>query len=356
MRNLLWIPIILSLIACKEEAKEIKPQAKAVKSMIIKPMESKQDRNFAGKVVANIEAELSFQVSGKLIKLPVIEGRSVKKGELLAAIETKRYADLVSQAQAKFDLAKAQYDRAHGLVEKDYISRAEYDIMKSKMDIANAALSTAEKDLKDTVLYAPFDGLVAKKHVDNHEYIKAKETILSYYDLKKVDIEIQIPEYIAMQADGNNKATAYAIFNNNPQLKFPLVFKEYSSKADQDTNTFKVVFTMSENKKIQVLPGMSVTVQINVPDYKNNKKAFYLIPSSSVFSSANKTPQVWLISPTTNKITAQNIKVSTLSGNQIKVLSGLKPGDKIVTAGVNFLRAGNEVIPLENNDKSKETK
>ncbi len=355
MKKLLWIPVVLSLIACKEEVKEIKQPPKAVKSMLIKSMESKQDRNFAGKVVANVEANLSFQVSGKLIKLPIIEGRAVKKGDLLAAIETKRYVDGVSQAQAKFDLAKAQYDRAHGLVKKDYISRAEYDIMKSNMDIANAALSTAQKDLKDTVLYAPFDGLVAKKNVDNHEYVKAKETILSYYDLQKVDIEIQIPEYIAMQADGKNNATAYAIFDSNRQLKLPLKFKEYSSKADQDTNTFKVVFTLSENEKVKALPGMSVTVQINVPDYKNNKKSFYLIPSSSVFSSANKNPQVWLINPKTKKISAQDIKVSTLTGNQIKVMSGLKSGDLIVTAGVNFLRSGDEVNPLDI-DKAKENK
>lgn len=345
--------LIMTLTACQEDKKPIEKPIKPVKSMVINSQVKKQQRVFVGTVEATIKAELSFEVSGKLNQLLVLDGDTVKEKQLLASIDTKRYQDQVEQAKAKYNLDLAQFQRAEKLIQKDFISKSEHDILKSKMNISKANLETAQKNLKDTSLYAPFNGVVAKVDVENHEYINAKEPIMRVHDLSAIDIEIQVPEYIIKQLQASEKVhskktnyQALAIFDNFSNLKFPLTLKEYTSKADEKIQTFRVVYSMPSPKQINVLPGMSVNVQILMPDYKNAKKPFYLIPSSSVFSGLDKKPQVWLINPETKKIKAVTIKTTSLNGNNIKVISGLNSGDQIVTAGVNFLREGQIVKPI----------
>lgn len=351
MRILTSLLLLSAITACGEEKKEIPKPAKPVKSMILKSQHEAEKVEFMGTISASIKADLSFEVSGKLETIPILEGQIVEKRQLLASINSERYDDLVFQANAKYQLDKAQFERAQKLIEKHYISQSEYDILKSKMKIAKANLQTAEKDLKDTHLYAPFEGMVAHIYKENHEYVKAKEKILMLHDLSHMDVEIQVPESIAKQQsksvkDKNESYSAYATFSDFKGLKFPLTFKEYSSKADDEMQTFRVIYSMKAPKKVNVLPGMSANVVIELPDFKNQKQAFFLIPSSAVFSSIDKKPQVWLIDKKNKTIKAHTITTSNLSGHNIKVTGGLNLNDEIVIAGVHFLREGQKVKPL----------
>ncbi len=140
---------------------------------------------------------------------------------------------------------------------------------------------------------------------------------------------------------------AKIFFEGLTDRTYPVKIKEFSSKADPDTQTYEVVYTMTAPQGINVLPGMSVTIQVDLPDFKSGAKSYYQIPSSAVFNDAKNQAQVWLIDPKTHIIKAQIITVANLGQNQVKVLSGLKPGERIVAAGVNFLRAGEQVKPMK---------
>jgi RND family efflux transporter MFP subunit len=336
----------LFLVSCGEEKKtEVLEKAKPVKTMIIGQLQDTISREFSGKVEATIKAELSFEVPGRLIKLPVKESTEVKKGELIAAIDPKRYQHKVDQQKAKYNLAKAQFERAAALVKQNYISRNEYDILESNMNVAKSNLNTAEKNLKDTVLYAPFDGFVAKKYVDNYEDIKAKEPIVSFHDIEKMDVVIQIPEYIVLQIKDGTESQPYVLFQGIKK-EYPIKFKEFSSKADPDTQTYRAVYTLDAPRDINMLPGMSVSVKFRLPDFKNQKQPFYLIPASAVFSTISNKPHVWIVDSKTSRIKPREVKVANMTEDQIKVLDGLNPGDMIVIAGVNFLRNGDLVKPI----------
>lgn len=338
--------VVLSLSACQDDEVQEKIAPKPVKVYVVGDKVKLISRDFTGKALAATKAELSFEVPGKLIKLPVVEGTKKKKGELIAEIDSRRYQDKVSQEKAKFQLAKAQFDRAAALIKKNFISKNEYDILESNVNIAKANLSTAQKNLKDTVIYAPFEGWVAKKFVENFEYVKAKETVVSFHDLERMDIEIQLPEYIVLQAREEMSKDPVVIFKGVNKT-YPIKFKEFSSKADPDTHTYRAVFTLQAPQDINMLPGMSVIVRIQIPDYKNNKQAFFEIPVSAVFSGKDDKPQVWVVSKQTNSISPQTVTVANMTGNSIKVLSGLKPGMMIVSAGAKFLRDGQKVAPIE---------
>lgn len=348
-RTLGLIPVFLLMVvltACGDGDEQVKKTPpKPVKAMIVGELVENLSREFTGKVLATTTAELSFEVSGRLIELPVVEGSEKKKGELLAKIDPTRYQANLKDAQAKYDLTKAQFKRGKQLIVQKFISENEFDVLRSNMNQAKAALDKAQKNLNDTVLHAPFDGFVAKKYVDNFEYIKAKEPVLAFHDVDYMDIEIQLPEYIVLQVKKGKDIKSFVIFDQ-VNKEYALTFKEFSSRADADTQTYRTVYKLKAPKGINVLPGMSVTVKLVMPDYKNNQQNFYLVPSSAVFSGPSNKPHVWVIDAKTQQVKPQLVKVANMSGDKIKILSGLSKGEQIVTAGVHFIRQGQKVRPI----------
>ena len=102
---------------------------------------------------------------------------------------------------------------------------------------------------------------------------------------------------------------------------------------------------MSQPADLNVLPGMSLIVKATLPNPEATS-TYYLIPSSAVFTDSDKNPAVWIIDPTNNTVKKTQVRINRLTTDQIQVLSGLKTGDRVVTAGVHFLQEGQEVKPL----------
>jgi len=230
--------------------------------------------------------------------------------------------------------------KAKELVKNDYISRTDYDKKHSAYLVSQANLSTAKKNLSDARLIAPFSGIVAKKYVKKFENVKAKQNILLLQFIAKLDVEINVPEYIILNLRRDEKAERYpvAMFEGAPGKQYPLTFKEFSSEADPETQTYRVLFTMTSPKDITVYPGMTVTVKAPIPDLKDGSKPFILIPSSAVFDGPDKKTSVWVINMESMTVTRVPVEVTRLENGNVRLLSGLKTGQRIVVAGVHFLQ------------------
>jgi len=349
-----FIGIVIVLWGCSDNGEPAKKLVRPVKVMTIKKSETQIERIFPGKVLASKEAELSFLVPGKLIELLYLEGQSVKKRQKLAALDAVKYQEAVNQANANYIRTKSHYERAKVLVEKKFLSEAEFDDKKAAYLTAKAKLNSAKKDLSETVLYAPFSGVISVKHVDNYEQVKAKQPIYKLQNLSYVDIEINVPENVMahIRSDDKDKSKkdsdkVVVIFDFFPDKSYPVDLKEYSSQADPETQTYRVVLKMPAPKDVNILPGMTANVKTMLPDFKSGGEAFIVIPSSAVFSNKEKQSYVWLLDPNSMTVKKHAIKVSRMADSNIHVLSGLKPGDKIVTAGVHFLQEGEKVSILE---------
>lgn len=342
---LLILPVILSSCGKEEsrEAKIIRP----VKAMRISQPESTIMRVFPGVALASNETTLAFQVPGQIIKLPVLEGDQVSQGGVIAELDAVKYQESVNDLAAKLARDKGNYDRANTLVKSGHISIADYDKVKSAWLSTQANYNSAMTDLKNTRLIAPFSGVIAKKYVKNYEYITAKQPIVLLQDRENIDLEINVPENVIVNMKSGKlmKEKIYASFDAVPGKEFPIGLKEYSSQADPQTQTFRIVFTMKRPQKVNILPGMTASIHAPLGSY--TAASFYLIPSSAVFMNAINQPSVWLIDQETMTVKSVPVKVSSLTGDQIRVLSGLEPGEMIVTSGVNFLNEGEEVKILK---------
>lgn len=271
---------------------------------------------------------------------------------MLARIDPKKYQEKVSKTHAKYLETLAQYQRAAKLVKNRYISEAKYDAARANYQVVKANYGAAQQDIKDTYLRAPFNGVIAKKHVDNFEFVKAKETIAYLHNIQSVDVEIDVPEnlminFLREAEDRQNKHHPVALFNARPKQKYPLRFKEVTTQADAQTQTYRVVFTMKRPKNLNVLPGMNVNVAVKVPDFSSSNQQFHELPSAAVFMSEDKKPMVWIIDPKTMEVHKRVVTVSRLSKNNIQVLSGINAGDRVVTAGAHYLKQGQKVKLME---------
>lgn len=337
----------LLLAACGQEPPEPKKlPPPLVKTTVIEKRDLSGIRTFPGKVVAHDTAQMSFRIPGKLKSLPIVEGQRVKKGELIAAIDEKDYVNDVNEKKAQYEKSLLDLSRAARLVKTGAIAQAKYDQAFTNRNVARAQLDYAQKNLADTRLLSPYDGLIADKFIDNFQTVAVNQKIATVHDLSKIDIEIQVPEQdlIATKSihhmRGNNRNINAAVtFPSLVKEKFKVDLREFSSKADEVTHTYKITFTMKSPENVNLLPGMTASVAISNVRFR---KATYDIPMSAIAYDANKKPYVWVVGKD-NKVTKRPIELTPLQEGHVGVKSGLDGGERIVTAGIAMLQEGGSV-------------
>ena len=326
-------------------------------------------RKYFGTVQGGRRADLSFRVSGTLNKINVDKGASVKRGALLATLDPRDFNTRVSQAQSALSQAEAQYKNAQAdftryenLYKQRVIARAQYDSYKTQVDVAKSAVSSAQANLKsardslkDTELRAPFEGVIADRKAENFQDITAKQTIFSLQDLSSLEIVFNIPDNDVLLApiprvnslrDLQKYAelfTTNARFEAMPDKVFPLKVKEVATQATA-SNTYPLTAIMPAQKDIRILPGMAVTVEVDFSGGKNDSESdgkFY-VPTTAILNQ-NGSNYVWRYA--VGQVSLVPVTVGQMRSDSSVEIEGetLSGGDVIVTAGVYFLHEGQRV-------------
>jgi RND family efflux transporter MFP subunit len=342
--NCLIIPLLL--LSCGEKKESINPNlvSRPVKTIMITDKPYELSYNFPGKVRADRKTILSFQVRGRIVKLPVKVGQTVKKGDLLAQLDPQNYKHLYLNCVAAYNEKKVKYRRAKALHRQDVISVGEYDTRVRQYEESISNLKIAKKKYNDTALYAAYSGIVAKKFVENYQEIQAKQPIFMFFNLKFLEIEMYLPEKYMILFENPKKYNCFANFLPFPDKKFKLKLKEYDAIADPQTLAYKIIFRMKNPEELRVFPGMSARVEMvkNV-QYSDDDKYSYQVPVEAVVSNIDKSSFVWLVDKKTNAVYKQNVVVDEMRNDLIMINKGLKVGDRLVVSGVHHLHVGLKV-------------
>ncbi len=348
LSGLLVLLIGFTLAGCgpQEEAKQevIRP----VKSIVVGGDGASLKRTFPGKIRAAEKVDLAFQVSGQLTKLNVRNGQEVKKGEILAQLDNRDFVSNLKAAKAEFNRAQAQFERMAELVERQLVSRSEYDQKKASRDVAESDVERTQKALNDTSLRAPFAGVIANRHVENFQDVTAKQAIISLQDPSDLEVVINIPENSILRATADrSQINPVASFDALPDKQFTLNLKEFATQADPNTQTFELVFIMDSPEGLTVLPGMSVSVTASVPD-RNATSTVKTVPATALFADreGGNSQYVWIINEADMSISRRAVQVGSLRGQNVEVIEGVSSGERIVTAGVHYLEEGQKVSLL----------
>ncbi|GGB43311.1 hemolysin D [Roseibium aquae] len=351
------VPVLLGaglLAACQEEAPN--PVAQAEEAMRAEPRPAKiftvsdevglLTRRFTGRVEAVQTVDLSFQVPGKLLELPIRESQAVSQGDLIAKIDPTDYARAVREARLRVDQAKRDLDRLETLRDRSVISEKSYDDQKNAYELAVEALRAAEQNLFYTEIRAPFDGIVSLRLVDNFTTIDVGTAVARLQDVSETQIDINVPEALFVKVAENEVQSISAQFLSLPGQEIELEYREHSSQIDPITQTYRVTLAAKSGKDERIIPGMTASVEVKVRPEGLDLSETLLVPSSAVAVNAAGEPYVYVFGPQEGTVTRAPVTVGPIMGPYLPVTDGLSIGDQIVSAGVAYLSDGQSIRPL----------
>ena len=355
--------IVLSLISValftgciEQEEKTIeKPKVKIVKILDLNDSEKfLESFEYPAQVEALQDTTMAFEVSGKIVKFYYKEGQKVKKGAVIAKLDDTVFKANYNSAKANFNQANIDYQRYKTLFKSNSVAKVELERQRQNLDVRKAALQVAKKNLDETKLVAEFDGIMAKKMVDDFARVTAKQAIIRLQNNSSYKIKFFVPENDILQIKGelspkyiSSVANFYVTLGNNKDKKYEAQLIDISTTAEKVTRTFEATLEMKAQKNVNILPGM--TAQVKAVAKKSSQKRVF-IPYKSVFSDDTGYSFIWIVNED-NKVEKQQIKTGAVSGDSVEVLGGLDEVSRIVSSGVRFLESGDEVKEYKKLDK-----
>ncbi len=316
-----------------------------------------QVRTLSGEVAAGTKSPLSFGVSGTVEQVLVSRGALVAAGDMLATLDSAPLQLSFDQARAelageraKLEEAEQAYARASSLLAERGISQAEYEVATSQVRSARASLRSAqsradqaERDLGRADLRAPFAGRIAERSLDAFQEIGANEAAFVLQGDAVLKVRLQVPDTLIRNVD----------YGKAVRVRFPtlgdlaLVGVVTLIGAQAGAGSAYPVEVQLPESEADLRPGMTASVTFNF-DQSSSEEPVYLLPLSAVAidvgllraEPAARTVPVFVVEESSGTLALRDIRVRELRGNRLEVHEGLSPGDKVVAAGVPFLREG----------------
>jgi RND family efflux transporter MFP subunit len=306
-------------------------------------------RSFTGVVVARVQSDLGFRVSGKVLERLIDTGQTVKRGQPLMRLDP---IDLGLQAQAQEQAVAAAGARAkqtaddearnRDLVAAGAISGSAYDRIKSMADTARAELSAAQAQAKVArnatgyaVLLADADGVVVDTLAEPGQVVSGGQPVVRLAKAGPREAIVQLPETVRPAIGSQAQARLYG---SDSQI-IPAKLRLLSDAADPLTRTFEARYVLDD---ANANPPLGSTVTLSIPDGKSGQPALG-VPLAAIYDSG-KGPGVWVITGTPATVSWRPVQLLGLSDDSATVKGDLKSGEQIVALGAHLLHEGEEVL------------
>ena len=336
--------IVLLLGACQTPEKPAQTTAskpRPVKMHTVSAGSTTQSINLPAVIEAIDQSQLSFQVNGVLTKLELSKGAAVKKGEVLATLDQREFRNALNRAKADYDLAKSNYQRAQTLAGQNAIAQAEIDERRANFDNSKARLDSARKNLDDSVLRAPYDAVVADFHVESFETIKPDTLIVTLQTQGLNYAVAQVPASVVIRANQITAVSTFIRLDAAPDTPLEAKMEDYASLSDPVTQTFEARFSFANEAELNILPGMTATLEGQYTLKSSLENNGIDIPISAVLSNTDKT-FVWVVKEN-NTVSRREVKIAVDTKGRPLVTAGLEQGEVIIAAGGHYLTEGEEV-------------
>lgn len=342
--------VILS--GCDKQEEVIEIPLRSVKHQTITYSSDKLVKTFSGVTKAELEADLSFRVSGRVEKIPVSVGDSLKKGQLVGRLDNKDYSVLYEQAKAELASAKAslrsaesEYNRTIGLYEKRNASKSQLDTTRASAESAkaqvkanNQQVEAARLQLSYANLYSPQECIVSSKPVKENENVSSGQVVVSVNCGKKVEVVVDVPEsYIdAVKEDQQVDVKLTSIDNS----LFSGRVTEISSGSSDQASAFPVTITLDgEHEGLRA--GLAAEVEFTQSN--GNEESYFIVPVTAV-AHDEQGDFAFVLTPGEDDkqaiVKKTYVDVKEIVQQGVRITSGLNNGDRIVTAGVTIIRDG----------------
>ena len=314
-----------------------------------------QSRTFAGVARAASEQELAFRVGGTVTAVEIAVGSPVRRGQVLARLDSgdlelrrQQAAAGLAQARAQARNARASYERAAALWERDNASmsdldaaRASYESAEASVTSAATALRLAEQQVAYTRLLAPADGSVSRIAVEAHEAVGAGQTVLVVIDTGgRPEVEVTVPEdFIGALRTGR---PAQVVFGARPGRIYGATVSEVGPAA-AGAGGFPVIVRLDDAAGVR--PGMAAEVTFRMESGAGSAGVVLVPPEAVGQDQRGRFVYVLVTSDTGHVATAERrtVKTGVLTPDGLEILQGVGDGEYVATAGLRTLAPGQPV-------------
>ncbi|MEL7029837.1 MAG: efflux RND transporter periplasmic adaptor subunit [Pseudomonadota bacterium] len=339
----LWAGLVLAGCGGERGENQQEPPVRPAKIITVSEASDRRIVSLPAVVRAAQSAELTFETPGRVEDLNVLQAQEVEAGYVIAKLDQRNAQNNLQQAEAEYENAVSEFDRAERLFARDAISRSVLDQRRTQRDVSEVAVANAKKALDDTVLTAPFSGGISRVYVEQFQNIQAKEPI-ALIQSSDVEAVINVPGTIIARIPQLQRVGTTVVLDAAPGLKIPGQFKEASGVADPNTQTYEISFSFEAPEDVFILPGMtgSVSSTFVFQDANDLVASGVAAPLSAILAEGDGR-FVWVVEPDTGGISKRAVSVANEPGETVTITEGLESGEQIVAAGVSFLFEGMRV-------------
>lgn len=274
-----------------------------------------------GTVQPKLRARVSAKVSGTIAEFAAVAGRSVKQGEFLLRVSADEIQAQLDQAQAQRAKLEKDLGRTEGLVKEKMAAQQELDDALSAVKVAKGKVAEIETMLGYTKVVAPFDGVITQTLADKGDLATPGKPLLELEDPKTLRLEAFIPE---ATAGSLKQGTEYAVRIDGANLDTKAVLAEIAPTADPSSRTFLAKFDLPLSDKVR--SGQFGRVQIPV-----SRSEVLRVPVSAVILRG-QLEMVFVVNAQ-NVAEMHLVKTGKRDAGRVDILSGINPGEKVVTEG-----------------------
>ncbi len=352
---ILCIPWLLA--GCEDKAQQaIETPLRQVRSILVNTDTNAYARTFSGTLHAAQYTKLSFQVSGAIKDIAVNIGDKVRKGAVVAVLDSLPY-DLQAQqahaalinSQAQFRNAKSNYERVKNLYAGSNTSKNELDNARANSEALSASVQSAQKVLEIARLNVAYTQLktegncaIASVDAEEGENVSSGTQIFGATCGDELEVRLNIPESVIGSIKKNMPVTVR--FSALQDKIFKATVREVGVSTVGGSTTFPVRVMLNDSSDLILKAGLSADVMFTFPGKVDSQSAIIVPPFSVGEDEAGRF--VFILEQKEHDIAVvrrQTVTIGSVLQNGIEVITGLKPHTRVVTAGVSVLRDGVKV-------------
>jgi RND family efflux transporter MFP subunit len=277
-----------------------------------------------------LQAAIAAKVTGTITELPLVLGSRVKKGDLLVRISADEITARVMQAQAQLNQARRNHAREQKLLKKNATTAETVKSMRDMLAVAEASFREAKTMLSYTTITAPFDGVITRKMVNSGDLATPGIPLLQLENDTSLQAVTAVPESLINQV---KKGDRLMVQVPSAGIRVAGTVAEIAPTADPQSRTAQVKIDVHHDPALRTGQFARVTLPVE-------QATTLLIPESAVipFGQMDK---VFVMED--GKARLRLVRTGARTGEQVEILAGIRPGDKIIVKNNALLVSGQPV-------------
>ena len=333
-KSFLIAAVAMCLMACNGNKTERKAEPIAVETETVKTGSDLLGRTYVGTVEEESATSISFTGAGRLPRVYVEEGQTVRAGQLTAEMDKTQAQNMLAAAEAQMKQANDALTRMKQLHDNGSLPEIKWVETQSAVEQAQAALDLAKKNLADCSVRTPVGGIVGKGVKEAGETVLPALPVASVLNINHVRIVVSVPEKEIANFTPKTPTTISVEALGGRTYQGGTITK--GIEADGTTHTYDIKIHL-QNTDHGLLPGMVCQVKVN----GSTAAAQMSVPITAVQQNAQGKKFVWAVKD--GKAHRSIVTIGRASGNRIAIEEGLTEGDVIIIEGYQKLSEGVEV-------------